>query len=260
MVSERNRKLKNYIEKYGIFVNIGKNKARGNKGFFKYSGSSFRIDIANNLSDEGIFSVLVHEFAHFIHYRHDKALKKLDFIFDELTDEMKEELIKITIEEVPKEYASALFTKKDFLKNQIKALAKLIKTDYPDFRLSTTYKSLENSIKMPAKYLLKYDRIRFSGRLYTIDTAEADFDLSPAQSAYIALKSKQRAIARLNARISRLNRYYNSPTELFARLMALYVTDKNKLFKIAPEVGNKLNKAIATGKVPELAGLTNLFG
>ena len=37
MVSERNRiiRLKEYFESLGIEVNIGKNKARGNKGFFR---------------------------------------------------------------------------------------------------------------------------------------------------------------------------------------------------------------------------------
>ena len=37
MASERNRILDvlNYVESCGIEVNIGKNKARGNKGFFE---------------------------------------------------------------------------------------------------------------------------------------------------------------------------------------------------------------------------------
>ena len=46
-------------------------------------------EIAKNagveLSDEEVLSVLLHEFAHYVHYKHDKKLKSLDFAFDELT-------------------------------------------------------------------------------------------------------------------------------------------------------------------------------
>ena len=72
MASERNRILNcvNFLEKQGIRVNIGKNKARGNKGFFKVGRDLYRIDVAKGLDDEVIISTLCHEFSHFIHYNH----------------------------------------------------------------------------------------------------------------------------------------------------------------------------------------------
>ena len=51
MDSKRNRTLEliSYIESQGVVVNIAKNKARGNKGFFLSKCGDYRIDIAKNL-------------------------------------------------------------------------------------------------------------------------------------------------------------------------------------------------------------------
>ena len=77
MACERNRivELIDYLSSLGIDVNIAKNKARGNKGFFRVKEEKFRIDIAKGLSDDAVLSVLIHESAHFIHYQYDKKLK-----------------------------------------------------------------------------------------------------------------------------------------------------------------------------------------
>ena len=70
MVSTRDRVLNlvDYIESVGVTVNIGKTKARGNKGFFKVTGESYRIDISSKIGSEAVLGVVVHEFAHYIHY------------------------------------------------------------------------------------------------------------------------------------------------------------------------------------------------
>ena len=87
--------LKNYIESLGVVVNIGKTKARGNKGFFLNRGvGSYRIDISKNIDDDATLSTLLHEYAHYIHYKYDSSLKSLDFIFDDFSGDIKEELIK----------------------------------------------------------------------------------------------------------------------------------------------------------------------
>ena len=89
MASERNRILNliEYIQSYGITVNIGKNKAQVNKGFFKVTNKEkYRIDIAKGLDEISILSCLVHEFSHFIHYKYDNTLKNLDFILDSKND------------------------------------------------------------------------------------------------------------------------------------------------------------------------------
>ena len=218
MVSERNRilRLKEYFESLGIEVNIGKNKARGNKGFFRGTNNgAYRIDISKNIGEEETLSVLLHEFAHFVHFKYDKTLSSLDFAFDNISDMMNEELVNVTVKKIPKTEAKVLFDKKDKLTSEIKEMTKQIKQTYPDFKLSAPYKKFERHFSLPVKYLLKY--------------------------LYVKIKSKQRMIGRINARISKLNRYYNNPTELFARFIELFYSDKNSAELIAPNVCKLFN-------------------
>ncbi len=245
MVSERNRvlRLKEYFESLGIEVNIGKNKARGNKGFFRGTNNgTYRIDISKNISEEETLSVLLHEFAHFVHFKHDKTLSSLDFAFDNLTDLMNEELVNVTVKKIPKNEAKALFDKKDKLASEIKEMAKQIKQTYPDFKLSAPYKKFERHFSLPLRYLLKYDRINFNNTIYSVENLGKDFyELSEEELLYVKIKSKQRMIGRINGRISKLNRYYNNPTELFARFVELFYSDKNCAKRIAPNVCKAFN-------------------
>ena len=245
MVSERNRilRLKEYFESLGIEVNIGKNKARGNKGFFRGTNNgAYRIDISKNISEEETVSVLLHEFAHFVHFKHDKTLSSLDFAFNNMTDTMNEELVNVTVKKIPKTEAKALFDKKDKLTSEIKEMTKQIKQTYPDFKLSAPYKKFERHFSLPVKYLLKYDRINFNNTIYSVENLDKDFyELSDEEILYVKIKSKQRMIGRINARIAKLNRYYNNPTELFARFIELFYSDKNSAELIAPNVCKLFN-------------------
>lgn len=245
MVSERNSilRLKEYFESLGIEVNIGKNKARGNKGFFRSTNNgAYRIDISKNISEEETLSVLLHEFAHFIHFKHDKTLSSLDFAFNNMTDTMNEELVNVTVKKIPKTEAKALFDKKDKLTSEIKEMTKQIKQTYPDFKLSVPYKKFEMHFCLPLRYLLKYDRINFNNTIYSVENLSKDFyELSDEEILYVKIKSKQRMISRINCRISKLNRYYNSPTELFARFVELFFSDRNCAEQIAPNVCKCLN-------------------
>lgn len=240
MVSERNRilRLKEYFESLGIEVNIGKNKARGNKGFFRGTNNgAYRIDISKNISEEETLSVLLHEFAHFVHFKHDKTLSSLDFAFDTMTDAMNEELVNVTIKKIPKSEAKALFDKKDKLSAEIKEMSTQIKQTYPDFKLSVPYKKFERHFCLPVKYLLKYDKINFNNTIYSVENLSKDFyELSNEEILYVKIKAKQRMINRINGRISKLNRYYNSPTELFARFVELFYSDRQCAELIAPNV------------------------
>ena len=169
MVSERNRilRLKEYFESLGIEINIGKNKARGNKGFFRGTkNGNYRIDISKNIDEKEMLSVLLHEFAHFVHFKYDKTLSSLDFAFNNMTDTMNEELVNVTVKKIPKTEAKALFDKKDKLTSEIKEMTKQIKQTYPDFKLSSPYKKFERHLSLPVKYLLKYDRIKFNNAIY----------------------------------------------------------------------------------------------
>lgn len=208
MASQRNRLLEiiSYLESLGIKVNCGKNKARGNKGFFRVNGNNFRIDIAEKLSEEEILKVLVHEFAHFVHYRYDKSLQSLSFIIKTREDEQfLEELIQLTVHTIPKKSIAPLFE----IKEQLQAELKEVK-----------------SSSIPNIY---------------------------------QLESKQKALRRINSRINRLNKYYNSPTELFARSMELYVTDRSLFVNKAPMLLQDYDEAISQNKIPELANFIKIL-
>lgn len=238
MACERNRiiNLIKYIESFGIEVNNGKNKAQGNKGFFKAKNKHYRIDIAKGLSEENIIKTLAHEFAHFVHYKHDKYLKSLDFIFEE-TDILTEEMISITVSMIPSESIKPLFEIQNNIKNDINIIKKDLKKYLPDFSYSKHAKQLEKAIKKTSlKHLLKYDKVKviegFSYRIYSVE----DLEYNNENELFIKLLSKKRALKRISSKISRLNKYYNTPTELFARSFELYATNKTKIKEIAPNI------------------------
>jgi len=233
MVSERDRILdvSDYLESLGIEVNIGKNKARGNKGFFKVIGKKFRIDISKEHSKEESIKVLAHEFAHYVHYCNDKKLQSLNFIFANLDATLQEELITLTVDLVPKDSAKYLFDIKFNLKQEINNLTNLIRQSHPDFKSTVKDKYIESKLKFPFRYLLKYDRVKVADKLYSLEDVK-DNELYN----YLALQSKKRALKRVNSKISRLNKYYNSPTELFARAFEYYVSNEELLKQKAPNV------------------------
>ncbi len=260
MAGERNRilKLKEYLNTLGVDVNIGKTRARGNKGIFIGKKDSFRIDISKEIAEDKIFPVIIHEFVHYVHYIYDSSLKSLEFVFGDISDDLTEELINITVREIPKDFASALFAKKNELSQEIKILGKSIKNQYPDFTASRVFKPLERGISSPFKYLLKYDRVRVFNKIYSIDELDSS-EISPVHINYIRLKSKQRALARINSRISRLNRYYNNPSELLARFCELYFTDIETVYKLAPIAAEKFTNILKMNKIPELTGAAKVI-
>ena len=262
MACQRNRisEITSYFKTLGIDVNIGKTKARGNRGIFLCSKGKYRIDIAKDIPQDKILPILVHEFAHFVHYCYDSQMKTLDFIFDDLQDRNMEELINITVDRIPKSSAADLYNMKESLGINIKDLVSIIKASYPDFKLSSPYKNIEKTLKTPEKYLLKYDKILFFGRTYTTESLTKDFpNLTEEQKAYILLKSKRRALARINSRISKLNKYYNKPSELFARFSEVYFLEPDKANRLAPGLFNKINKKLNSNKIPELANLEKIL-
>lgn len=253
MVSERNRILDivEYIESCGIEVNLKKNKARGNKGFFSAKGVDFRIDIAKGQSDANTLSILAHEFAHFLHYRYDNTLKSLEFVFSQFDEIIEEELLKITVEAIPASMAKSLFEQKETLKTEIAELSKeLTKSN----RLSLSkaeQATFEKQIKYsPLKYLLKHDKVKvidgFKESFYSIDSLERNSEMN----LYIILNSKKRALQRINTRINRLNKYYNSPTELFARAFELLITNEEKLLSLAPNVHKAFMYLLEQDSIP----------
>lgn len=262
MVSKRNSiiDLINYLQTLGIEINIGKNKARGNKGIFITSNGKFRIDVAKNLPDDVQLKVILHEFSHYIHYKHDKTLNSLDFIFQNISPELEDELINITAHEIPKDFAVSLFSQKKQIKDEIKELVSVVKKYYPTFKLSEQNMQIEKSLTNPVRYLLKYDKINFFCKTYSIEHLENDFtELNAGQIAYIHIKSKQRMIKRINARICKINQYYNKPAELFARFVEMFFTNPSLTKKIAPIATTHFQSAITNNKLPELSALASFF-
>ncbi|MCQ2744199.1 MAG: hypothetical protein MJ230_05325 [bacterium] len=244
MAGKRNciTRLVEYIESCGVDINIGKNKARGNKGFFKARGyNNYRIDISSKLDEGEILRVLVHEFSHYIHYKNDKTLKSTEYLFRNEFCNFEEDLIKLTVDSIPKNTVEPLFLKKEELKKEISKLNDYIKNFYPDFKLSEPYKKIEKNLSKSAKYLLKYDRVKLlSGltfKIYSIENLKKDFkELNEVEYKYILLKSKQRNLRRINSKISKLNKYYNSPTELIARSFEYFIFNPNIMQEITPKL------------------------
>ncbi len=259
MAGERDRilKIKKFLNTLGIDVNIGRTKARGNKGIFIGRQNSFRIDISKDLPEEKILPVIIHEFVHYVHYLHDKKLKSLNFVFEEITEAEEEELINITVREIPKDFASSLYLQKEKLRAEIKTISGFIKSEYPDFKSSKGDKALEKNLGLPFRYLLKYDRIKIFNKIYSVgDVYE---NISEVQRNYLLLKSKQRALARINSKINRLNKYYNTPSELFARFCELYFLNKEKSYELAPNLSSEFCRVIESGKIQEFSDLDKLI-
>ena len=131
---------------------------------------------------------------------------------------------------------------------------------YPEFKKSMPLKNLEKTLPLPAKYLLKYDRIKFMSRVYSIDKLNYDdLSLSDLQKKYILLKSRQRLLCRLNYKINKLNKYYETPTELWARFVELYFTDAKKTKEIAPNIYNKFKQVVESNMIQELTFVNKIL-
>lgn len=267
MVSERDRNIKliEYIKSLGIDLNIYKNKARGNKGFFSVKNNRYRIDISKNIEKSDLFNVLIHEFAHYLHYTYDKNLTSLDFIFSDFNEEIIEELIELTVETIPKNEAKQIFEQKDAVQKEIRQLENSIKLECPDFENLKFQKEIEKQIqKTELKYLIKNDRVKvfygFYTKIFSVESLEKDF---PSENQvlinYIKLLSKQRFLKRINLRINKLNKYYNSLTELFARAFTLYVTNKEVLELKAPKVLKEFDLAVNSQKIGLFNELLNII-
>ena len=244
-------------------------KARGNNGLYQKN----RIDVARGLTEEQAIGVLVHEFAHHIHYKIDKDFLKnggsLENIFN--TDnivEIKEELINVT-NLIDKNSRLNIFLKaKEEASNQIKGMQSAIKRDYPNFLRSKKFPEFEKYIKgSEAKYLVKYDAIRImqgfffkKERILTVKNIETDFpDMPKAFQLYIRLCSMQRKQAKITRRIGKLNKYYEKPTELFARYVQGYFSTPETISTIAPNTTKRFNELLSAGYYKELKDLFEIF-
>lgn len=266
MVSTRDKavvksELIDYISSFGIKVNTV-TKARGNKGFFKEG----RIDVAKNLDDEATIRTLVHEYAHFVNYKLDKRFKRFEVLFKSDDKEFEDELVAVTNYIDTNSLLEVLYCEREKLKNAIKKLTLSIREVYPEFKASEDFGAFKKYSRWSnLSYLEKYDRVKlhswFSHRVYSISNVRKDFPNVPDVFVdYLRLRSKQRKRAKISRRILKMQKYYNSPCELFARFVeGLYVDDEN-VRQLAPEVYNRFVELLDADYYVGLRGMFSILG
>lgn len=244
-------------------------KARGNNGLYQKN----RIDVSRGLKEEKAIEVLVHEFAHHIHYKIDKDFVKtggsLETLFNTTNiEEIKAELINVTNLIDKNSRLKIFIDAKEEASKTIKSMQSAIKRDYPEFQRSKKFAEFEKYIKgSEAKYLVKYDAIRImqgfffkKERILTVKNLEVDFpDMPKAFQIYIKLCSMQRKQSKLTRRINKLNKYYEKPTELFARFVQGYFTNPETISTVAPITTKRFNDLMENGHYKEMKDLFVIF-
>ena len=237
------QKLILHIKKEGIDLRTD-TKARGNLGLF----SENRIDIHKKLPDDKFIEVLLHEYAHLVHKQIEPDMGKTGGSIEKLfvsidIDEIKKELVDVTGFVDENALLLKFDAKKYAYKIKIKAYENLIKKDYPNFLKSKPFKEFEKYIKKSdARFLLKYDHVRIltpflkREKVYSIDTMEKDFPKMPHSfRLYIRICSLSRKARNIQKRKNKLKKYYERPSELFARFVQGLFVDENTVKEIAPK-------------------------
>lgn len=264
MLQELDKKeLIKYFRTLGLEVNTS-TKARGHQGFFVNN----RIDISKNVSEIRFIPTLLHEFAHYIHSRIEPNVNRsggsLEKIFNSTNPIYQKELIKVTEFVDESSRLVKLYEMRDKIRVKIKAQELIIKAEYPEFQRSKPFKPFDKYIKKSlARYLLKYDRVKIveglwrpKERVITLDNIEKDFpEISRAFVACIRLKSLQRKASRVSARINKYNKYYQRPTELFARLVEGLYIDEEWVCALAPKTTDRFFELLKNGYYGELKEL-----
>lgn len=259
-----------YFKSLGIEVYTN-TKARGHQGFFLKN----RIDISKNTKEERIIPTLLHEFAHYIHNKLEPDMAKtggnLAILFCTSNPHnislIEEELISVTHFVDDNSLCHKLNLHKEQVKRKIKTHESKIKEDYPNFMRSKKFKEFDKYIKKSkAKYLLKYDRVKFITPFlrreenFSIDNMEQDFpDMPSAFCAYIRLRSAQRKQARISNRINGLNKYYSKPTELFARFAEGLYINEAQVRALAPQTVQIFFELLESGYYAELKNVLNML-
>ena len=267
MVLEAKSLIK-YFRSLGIDVHTS-TKARGHQGFYLNK----RIDISKNIPQERVVPTLLHEFTHYIHAQIEPFMERtggsLEIIFDDDNVELyAKELVRVTNFVDKHSKCEKLKAHKDIIKGKILEYEKVIKQKYPKFLRSKKFKEFDKYIKKSkARYLLKYDRVKLvSGmffkkvEVFSIDNIEKDFTDMPMEfAAYIRLKSYQKKQSRVSDRINKLNKYYNKPSELFARFVEGLYLNSEVVQNIAPYTYKRFFNLLACGYYKELTSVVQCF-
>lgn len=257
-----------FLRDLGITVKTN-TKARGNNGIFFKN----RIDISRDLKDDKAIEVLVHEFAHYIHDKIETGINKtggsLECIFKvSNASKIKSELILVTNKLEKNTKLEAFINAKKNISDSIKSMQKSIQKDYPNFQRSKKFVEFDKYVKnSDAKYLIKYDAIRIKKgwilkkeRVYTVNNIENDFpDMPKSFQTYIKLCSLKRKQMRISRRITKMNKYYERPAELFARFVQGYFFNPDEISKIAPLTVKQFNLLLKNNYYKELKNFWEIF-
>lgn len=229
------------IEGLEVYTNT---KAQGNQGFFRGN----RIDISKTIDAKRACQVIAHEYAHYIHYQIEPDMLKTFGTLEKLfltpdIENIKNELIQVTDFVAKNSSMEKLYSLKDKITQQIKEQEVIIKKEFPDFQHTKKFKEFEKFIRRhKAKFFLKYDRVKYitpflrKTEFYNIKNIDSDFpDIPNAFRANLKMLSFKRARNRINNRISKMNRYYNRPNELFARFTEGLAIDYEYVKNLAPQ-------------------------
>ena len=249
------QKLIKHIKKEGIELRTD-TKARGNLGLFCEN----RIDIHKKLPDNKFIEVLLHEYAHLTHKKLENDMSvsggTLNVLFNtNNTEKIKEELIHVTGFVDENALLLKFDAKKYAYKIKIKAYENLIKKEYPEFLKSKPFKEFEKYIKKSdARFLLKYDHVKIvtpflrREKVYSIDTLEKDFPKMPHSfRLYIRICSLTRKSKNIQKRKNKLKKYYEKPSELFARFIQGLFIDENTVKELAPVAYEEFYKLLNLG-------------
>lgn len=252
-----------YFKSLGINVQTS-TKARGHQGFYFNN----RIDISKNIPPERVIPTLLHEFAHYIHSKIEPQIAKsggsLKALFKDDNPIIKKELLYITNFVDKNSLCERLNAHKKNTQEKIKYYDKLIKLDYPKFQRSKKFKEFDRYIKNSnAKYLLKYDRVKLitgffkrQAKIYSINTIEEDFSEMPKAFAnYLRLNSYRKKQTRIQNRINKTKKYYERPTELFARLVEGLYKDEEFVRNLAPYTTKIFYQLLDEGCYKELKNI-----
>lgn len=243
MANKRNRGLSKIIEycrEQGLEVNTS-TKARGHQGVFLHNNANLRrIDISKSLPEARVLPVIAHEFAHFFHHSLDSEFECLQEIFGIKEEVLIPELEKVTAFLTKDSGRDKVEEELDKIKSQIKEFETIIKKKYHNFLRSKKFPEFERYIKgSPAKYLLKYDKIKildcFKVVIYSIDDLQTQFPDMPEEFvAYIKLRALMRRQRRFSSKKRKIENYYSKSSELFARFVECWVFNRETLQSLAP--------------------------
>ncbi len=233
--NELSKEIIQFFKSLGIDVHTT-TKALGHQGFFRLN----RIDISKDIKPERVIPTLIHEFSHYIIYKKKPLCKDFYPIFKTDNEAIYNELQKVTNLVDKNSTLEKLYIQKNNIKDTIAYHEKIIKKKYPDFKRGKEFKPfIKFSRFSDVRYLLKHDAVKvlhwFNYKTYSIINIENEFPDMPEEFiSYLKLRSCQRKQTSITRRIRKLNKYYNEPTELFARFIEGLYLDNDKTKNIAP--------------------------